>query len=140
MFRKAPRSHLKILHDAKTLIKSGENIFVHGGLEVEKSLEDQDEKYVAWDRDFIEKAMKMHKKDKNYKFLDANNIYTGHTPTLTRDTDKPQKFCNVWCLDTGSGLWHGKLTIMDIDTEEYWQSDSTWQLYADGKIHLTRVK
>ena len=35
--------------------------------------------------------------------------------------DIPIRFNNVYCLDTGGG-WDGKLTIMDIDTEEYWQS------------------
>ena len=30
--------------------------------------------------------------------------------------------CNVWNLDTGAGYGY-KLTIMDIDTKQYWQSD-----------------
>lgn len=35
---------------------------------------------------------------------------------------KPIKITNLFCLDTGGG-WNGKLTIMDIDTEEFWQSE-----------------
>jgi len=34
---------------------------------------------------------------------------------------KPLKIGNLFCLDTGGG-WNGKLTIMNIKTEEYWQS------------------
>ena len=34
---------------------------------------------------------------------------------------KPLKIGNLYCLDTGGG-WDGKLTIMDIDSEEFWQS------------------
>lgn len=40
--------------------------------------------------------------------------------------------CNVWNIDTGAG-WSGKLTIMDIDTKEYWQSDFVKELYPDEK-------
>ena len=38
--------------------------------------------------------------------------------------------CNVWNLDTGAG-WSGKLTIMDVNSKEYWQADLTPDLY-DG--------
>jgi len=34
---------------------------------------------------------------------------------------KPLKIGNLYCLDTGSG-WDGRLTVMDIDSEEFWQS------------------
>ena len=33
-------------------------------------------------------------------------------------------------MDTGAG-WNGKLTIMDVDTEEYWQSDLVESLYPN---------
>lgn len=33
----------------------------------------------------------------------------------------PIKIGKLYCLDTGAG-WDGKLTIMDIDTDEFWQS------------------
>jgi len=35
---------------------------------------------------------------------------------------KPIKLNNLYCLDTGGG-WNGKLTIMNINTDEYWQSN-----------------
>jgi len=34
---------------------------------------------------------------------------------------QPVKINNLYCLDTGAG-WSGRLTIMDIDSEEFWQS------------------
>ena len=40
--------------------------------------------------------------------------------------------CNVWNLDTGGG-WLGKLTIMDIDTKQFWQSDFVYELYPEEK-------
>lgn len=44
----------------------------------------------------------------------------------------PIQACNVWNMDTGGGF-KGKLTIMDIDTKEYWQSDSLGDLYPNEK-------
>jgi serine/threonine protein phosphatase 1 len=42
------------------------------------------------------------------------------------------KAANIWNLDTGAG-YNGKLTIMDIKTKEYWQSDLVTELYKDKK-------
>ena len=42
----------------------------------------------------------------------------------------PMNRCNVWNLDTGGG-WSGKLTIMDIDSMEFWQSDFLPTLYPN---------
>lgn len=58
-----------------------------------------------------------------------NEVYIGHTATKNH---LPHNCLNLWNLDTGAG-WHGKLTIMDIDTKEYWQSDLCEELYPDEK-------
>jgi len=42
--------------------------------------------------------------------------------------DFPVNNANLWNLDTGGG-WGGKLTIMNVDTKEYWQSDTVSELY-----------
>jgi hypothetical protein len=34
-------------------------------------------------------------------------------------------------MDTGAG-WTGKLTIMDVQTKEYWQSELVQLLYPDA--------
>ena len=49
-------------------------------------------------------------------------IYLGHTPTLNWQESAPMNVFNVWNLDTGAGT-SGKLSIMDIDSKEFWQSD-----------------
>lgn len=59
-------------------------------------------------------------------------IFIGHTSTVNWNTDKPMKACNVWNLDTGGGFY-GKITIMDVDTKEYWQSDLVKDLYPNEK-------
>jgi serine/threonine protein phosphatase 1 len=51
------------------------------------------------------------------------DVFIGHTKTIVENPDgKPVRRANLWNLDTGAGT-RGKLTIMDADTYEYWQSD-----------------
>ena len=58
-------------------------------------------------------------------------IYVGHTSTQHWDTLQPIQACNVINLDTGGGHLNGRLTIMDVDSKEYWQSDKLKDLYPD---------
>jgi serine/threonine protein phosphatase 1 len=48
------------------------------------------------------------------------------------DLGLPLRYCEVTDLDTGGG-WEGKLTIMDLDTREFWQSDFVYTLYPEEK-------
>ena len=57
-----------------------------------------------------------------------SEIYIGHTPTTKLNTNKPMSAFNIHNLDTGSGN-SGRLTIMDVDTKAFWQSDLTSDLY-----------
>jgi len=57
-----------------------------------------------------------------------SEIFIGHTPTTNFGSDKPLKAFNVTNVDTGAGH-NGRLTIMDIDTKEFWQSDPSKELY-----------
>lgn len=66
------------------------------------------------------------------RFHHYDEIYIGHTPTINYGEDIPMKAYNVWNIDTGAGF-KGSLTIMDIDTKEYWQSDPLPELYPNEK-------
>jgi serine/threonine protein phosphatase 1 len=57
------------------------------------------------------------------------DIFLGHTPTKQYNSLLPVHFCNVWEIDTGAG-WGGKLTIMEVDSKEFWQSDMISDLYS----------
>ena len=63
-----------------------------------------------------------------------NQVFIGHTALSTKDGSSPQPVnnLNLWNVDTGAG-WAGCLTIMDVDTHEYWQSDLSKDLYPDEK-------
>jgi len=57
-----------------------------------------------------------------------HEIYIGHTPTLYYNETLPMNGCNVWNIDTGAAFT-GRLTILDIDTKMFWQSDPVKNLY-----------
>lgn len=57
-------------------------------------------------------------------------IFIGHTPTVNWKQNAPMKAANIYNLDTGAG--HGaRLTIMNAETKEYWQSSPVFALYPD---------
>ncbi|MBN8688729.1 MAG: serine/threonine protein phosphatase [Chitinophagales bacterium] len=88
----------------------------------------------SWDRTLWEMALTLDKSiplDSPYypkRLRLFREIYIGHTPTFYYDRDTPMNGANVWNLDTGAAF-KGKLSIMDIDTKEYWQSDRVTDLY-----------
>ena len=87
-----------------------------------------------WDRTLWEMALTMDKGIKKTSLFFPkrlklfNEIYIGHTPTLFYDVEVPMQGCNVWNIDTGAAFT-GRLSIMDIDTKQFWQSDVVKNLY-----------
>ena len=59
-------------------------------------------------------------------------IYVGHTPVIRFGASAPMNFANVWNVDTGAAFT-GKLSILNVDTKEYWQSDALPDLYPTEK-------
>lgn len=61
-----------------------------------------------------------------------HEIYIGHTPvTRIGQTVPVQKAC-VWNVDTGAAF-KGPLTIMDVKTKQFWQSEPLHELYFSEK-------
>lgn len=89
-----------------------------------------------WDRTLWEMALTLDERIKKDSLLfpkrlrHFHEIYIGHTPTLYYDTSIPMKAANVWNIDTGAAFT-GKLTIMDIDDKQFWQSDVVADLYPE---------
>jgi serine/threonine protein phosphatase 1 len=92
----------------------------------------------SWDRTLWEMAITMDQRIKKDSILFPkrlklfNEIYIGHTPTLYYDVNTPMQGCNVWNIDTGAAFT-GKLSIIDADSKQFWQSDVVAQLYP-GEI------
>ncbi|MFX1707553.1 metallophosphoesterase [Chitinophaga sp. CC14] len=86
------------------------------------------------DRSLWELALTMDKRVKKdpglfpKKLLQFHEIYIGHTPTLIYNKDLPMIACNVHNIDTGAAF-KGKISAMNVDTKEVWQSDAVYLLY-----------
>ena len=110
-------------------------LFIHAGFSSMRGPEK--ETYASnysWDRTLWEMALTMNSKIKKDSKLYPkrlalfNEIYIGHTPTIDYDVMEPMHAINVWNVDTGAAF-NGKLTILNIETKEFWQSDVVKTIY-----------
>ncbi len=64
-----------------------------------------------------------------------SEIYIGHSPISKTEKVAPLFKNSIWNLDTGAAF-KGALTIMDIDSKQFWQSDVLPKLYPNelGRI------
>ena len=136
---KIGKRHEKFLSGVPFYYELDGMLFVHGGFAWKYPIKDQLPGDLMWDRHLFTVASMMHKFNvthpdraedvvKSYK-----EVFIGHTSTsYSDDTLKPVHVSNVWNLDQGGG-WEGKLTLMDIDTKKYWQSDRVKNLYPEEK-------
>jgi len=147
-----PDSHWKFFMYQNLYYKddSRNYFFVHGGFDRWKSVSENKSDHPSifyWDRDLWKQAMSCGENAKLVTIDNFDTIFIGHTPTVNwRSKEKitengiiipkgkPNTFPmfngGVWNIDTGAG-WNGKLTIMNVDTKEYWQSDLVSELYKE---------
>lgn len=59
-------------------------------------------------------------------------IYIGHTPVTRVGATVPLQKANVWNIDTGAAFM-GSISVLNVDTKEFWQSDPVWELYPEEK-------
>ena len=128
-----PQAHVDFLKTASFWFECEGRIFVHGGFDPQKPISFQNKEDFVWDRTLIDHTRQVNAINPDYQFSDFKEIYLGHTPTINFDSTKPLKLCNVWAMDTGAG-WGGKLSIMNVETKEYWQSDLTSELYPNATL------
>ncbi|MCA9398427.1 MAG: hypothetical protein KC618_01675, partial [Candidatus Omnitrophica bacterium] len=141
-----PKKHINFLKNAHLWIEWNNKLFVHAGIDHQKKVAKHTAHELTWDRKMVESAWRRARRKQDFKFSTYDEIYVGHTTTqrfarnqITNDMTPeqidglgttPLFLCNVILLDTGAG-WSGKLTIMDVNTHEYWQSDLTSKLYGN---------
>lgn len=113
------------------------NILVHGGFNidmmenhtpfeyVDKASKDiSKEEYInifheiAWDRSLIKSSQN---ENGNLSIPWDNRFFLGHTPIINGDKS-PYITEKIIDIDTGSFVSFGSITVMDVDTLEYWQS------------------
>jgi serine/threonine protein phosphatase 1 len=128
--------HIQFLKNLKNYhIDNNNNLFVHAGFtNMHGVRHEYFEKTLYWDRTLWETVLCMNQDiNENSIFYpkrltNYNEIYIGHTPVTRIEKSTPQKFANVWNIDTGAAF-KGPLTIMDIETKQFWQSQPLNLLY-----------
>ena len=111
-------------------IDDKKRLFVHAGYNSPMGVEEEtDETELYYNRNLWKRAVDAWERGVKLAFLQVyNEIFIGHTPTTKLDVDTPMCCCNVWNVDTGAAF-KGRLSIMNIDTYEFWQSDPLPELY-----------
>lgn len=139
-----PISHKEFFNNQKNYYILDNMCFVHGGFNRHHTLQENelfDKEQFYWDRDLWYSALSYqslkdnHPEDFKYKFKmheGFNKVFIGHTDVMNWGKPLPMKAANIWNLDTGGGF-KGKVTIMNIDTEEYFQSDLVQELYPEQR-------
>lgn len=119
--------HINFFEQAvKVYISEDNDCFVHGGIDKYINPLNTELELLCWDRKMLEDARWNGYTEKRFR-----RVFVGHTST-EKFSKNPIKYQNIWCLDQGAG-WGGYLTIMDVATEEYWQSDRVKDLYPEIK-------
>lgn len=128
-----PKSHIDFFNNQLLwYIDEQDRFFVHGGFNREESIYTQPDSDFYWDRDLWRKAMSCSKDQKLNTIEGFKEVFIGHTTTLEHGVDTPITSGGITNLDTGAGF-NGKLTIMNVDTKEYYQSDNVKDLYPNER-------
>lgn len=118
------KKHLEFLKSTKHYyIDDKKRLFVHGGYKDGVPMELQDKMYLMWSRDFFGNGELCN----NIK--DFERVFVGHT-TVWRYSQEPFQVGKVCFMDTGGG-WEGKLSMLNIDTNQAVQSDLVSELYPN---------
>lgn len=109
-------------------------LYVHGGIPQDRIFKGIDKILkgdLMWDRSLADLVLTGKLKGKKFQGREFKEIYLGHT-TTSRVSSTPVILENVILMDTGGG-WEGKLSIMNVDTKEGWQSDIVHTLYPNHR-------
>lgn len=132
--------HIIFLKSLKNYYLDDKNrLFIHAGFTNMSGVDyEYFPKMFYWDRTLWETALAFDESISDLspyypkRFLNYKEIYIGHTPTTRINKTVPVNKANIWNVDTGAAF-KGKLTILNIETKEFWQSDLLPDLYPDEK-------
>jgi serine/threonine protein phosphatase 1 len=132
--------HIKFLKSLMDYHLDDENrLYIHAGFTNMNGIDfEYFPKMFYWDRTLWETALALDKKMKTdnlsypKRLTLYKEIYIGHTPVSRLGKTIPVQMANVWNVDT-SAAFKGPLTIMDVDTKEFWQSEPLPNIYPNEK-------
>ena len=136
--RETKAKHIQFYESLRDYYLDDKNrLFLHAGFTNLKGVEHEYSSITFyWDRTLWELVLSL---DPGLKTTDAyypkrlshySEIYIGHTPVTRIGKTTPINAANVWNVDTGAAF-KGPLTIMDVDSKEYWQSSPVHTFYPN---------
>ena len=134
------QKHIEFLKNLKNYYIDAQNrLFVHAGF---TNMNGVDYEFFPrlfyWERTLWELAVGLDDriaKSSDYypkRLLLYHEIFIGHTPVTKLGETTPVNKANVWNVDTGAAF-KGCLSILDVDSKNYWQSDALPDLYPNEK-------
>ena len=134
------KQHLQFFQATELFhIDNDNRLYVHAGFTSMHGVQREYEvRNFYFDRTLWEMALTMDKRiDKSSRIYPDRlrhykEIYIGHTPTINYFKMHPMNVANVWNIDTGAAFT-GRLSAMDVDTKEVFQSDILKDLYPNEK-------
>ncbi|MGH2665520.1 metallophosphoesterase family protein [Flavobacterium sp.] len=134
------KEHIVFFNQLKDYYIDGQNrLFIHAGYTSIHGV--GNEEYPSnyyFDRTLWEMALVMDDRVEKHssffpkRLMHYKEIFLGHTPTVNFGKDIPMHAINIWNVDTGAGF-KGKLSCLDIETKQFWQSDSLPTIYTNEK-------
>ena len=129
-------SHIKFYESLENYFLDDENrLYLHAGFTNLKGIAyEYFKENFYWDRTLwelvkaIDPALKAEDKNFPKRLTHYKEVFIGHTPISKTGDAVPQQRANVWNIDTGAAF-KGPLTILNVDTKEFWQSDPVFKLY-----------
>lgn len=134
------KKHIKFLQSLDDYYLDEQNrLFIHAGFTNMNGVRyEHYPKLFYWDRTLWETALALDKTIKPSDIFYPKRLtlyketYIGHTPVFRIGETVPVQMASVWNMDTGAAF-KGPLTIMDVDTKEFWQSEPLPSLYVNEK-------
>lgn len=142
--------HKEFLNRLRWFYIDGENNgFVHAGFLSKNGLgHEENQDIYCHTRALWKSAMEADNAEVSKNYRGHKEIFIGHTNTAIYDISPqfpefkdpnqlkegavtvPMNRQNIWNIDTAAGFG-GKLTILDVETKAYWQSDFVKTLYPE---------
>ena len=128
--------HIDFLKTSKLYHILDNKLFVHAGYPLNFEIENLDSYPLIWDRTFWQYVCKGKIKSEDIKY---EKVFIGHTP-ISYNKKKgfyyhevpSKKLDKVINIDTGAAF-RGVITVYDIDSGEYYQSDKLKDIYYNEK-------
>lgn len=138
VFEQGKQKHINFLQKLQNFYLDDKNrLFVHAGFTNQNGVHYEFyPKLFYWERTLWETALSLDPTIKTTsayypkRLLLYHEIFIGHTPVTKIGKTIPVNKANVWNVDTGAAF-KGPLTILDIDSKQYWQSDIVPNLYPN---------